>query len=463
METSDNPDISISLTDPMFLYSSGEGTAQIDKVIIGASVKELGNLGILCSELVLKEGVKTLGSGCFIISSLLPNFAENPRYDDIEIPASVENFSPYAISSHHTSGRLIFKDSDKPLNIVGKPYSGYDDYKSSIKELYLGRTLSETSATFDSYVALQKAIVGENVTSITAGTFKNCTALTNVIIPASVETIGAEAFSGCTNFDVITLPETLKFIGSNAYASCDNVTRVVARGTVPAEGVEGESVAIGDNLYEKAPLYVPAAAYDDYANAELFWDWDFEGYLFTHEGNVVQAVSTEEVEEGNFEILEEKLDGKPGDQISILDLVNINWSKNAPEIPAAAARKAPRKAAKAGDDVPVYWYSTGSGASVDENGKVTINNDRPAEIWAIALDGSDKKVVFSLNNPYTLGDLNNDGVIDVVDLNLLNDSVAGLSTDVKIRKNAADMNGDDDIDITDLNILSNMISNEENK
>lgn len=56
-----------------------------------------------------------------------------------------------------------------------------------------------------------------NITSIEYGAFEFCESLTDLTIPESVTSIGGFAFYGCTNFENITIPENVTSIGLHAF------------------------------------------------------------------------------------------------------------------------------------------------------------------------------------------------------------------------------------------------------
>lgn len=74
--------------------------------------------------------------------------------------------------------------------------------------------------------SLTRAVIGNGLTTIGA-VFGKCTGLTEVVMSDSMTSIGQEAFYGCTKLNKITFSKNLTSIGYIAFAGCTGLTEVV--------------------------------------------------------------------------------------------------------------------------------------------------------------------------------------------------------------------------------------------
>lgn len=369
----------------------------------------------------------------------------------IRYPGSLKKITNLILNSESIS----FAESCDSLEIVGRTIKN-----AGLKEVYIGRTITGVENLFEGMTQLKKAVIGNGtdtihspVTSLPKGIFKNCTALENVILTDEIHTINAEAFDGCSNMKIVSFPENLKVIGEYAYRGCTGLDRIVARNRVPIDGVTGFDADVENNV----PLYVPDGTEDDY-----YWSNTFGLFnINPHTGNVISEVKVEDPEK-----LDELDDLEEGSEYQLSDVpVTVLLFDGVEEVPdpGIEMESARRRAATDGtspaygEDTPIYWFSPNPEVlSIDENNVLTVLKDEPAEIWAIALDGSDKKAVIGVNN-FLLGDLTGDKVLNSSDVNSMAGHIS-LPEGSTIRLKVADMNGDDTIDSADLNILIQTIS-----
>jgi hypothetical protein len=102
------------------------------------------------------------------------------------------------------------------------------------------------------------------VTSISYGAFGFCSGLTSVTIPNSVTSIGDYAFRSCSALTSVTIGSGIKNIGSSAFAKCTELTDVYCY----AESVPStQSDAFTDSYIEYATLHVPTTSINAYKAA----------------------------------------------------------------------------------------------------------------------------------------------------------------------------------------------------
>jgi hypothetical protein len=109
-----------------------------------------------------------------------------------------------------------------------------------------------------------------SITIIDSNIFKGCTGLTSVTISNGVTTIKNDAFNGCSSLTSITIPSKVDYIDMTAFAGCTSLTDVTCEAVIVPET---SSDAFQDCHIENVTLHVPAAAFDEYKQAEPWKDF----------------------------------------------------------------------------------------------------------------------------------------------------------------------------------------------
>jgi hypothetical protein len=79
---------------------------------------------------------------------------------------------------------------------------------------------------FSGCTSLTSVSLPSNLNYLNGGMFSGCTSLTNITIPSSVTGIGWDVFSGCTSLTSITIPEKVEHIYYNAFINCESLKTV---------------------------------------------------------------------------------------------------------------------------------------------------------------------------------------------------------------------------------------------
>lgn len=410
---------------------------------VGSSVKNLTSRQALSIEKVsFSEGVESINS--------LTACNKEIRY-----PGSLTTIKNFHLNAN--TEKVSFADGMADLAITSKNFSTPSSL--TLKEAYIGRSITGLDDLFANIPTLKRAVIGNDadsihapVTSLPKGIFKGCTALENAVLTDHIASIGAEAFDGCSSLKIVSFPASLTSIGEYAYRGCSALDRIVARGMEPVDNV----TVFDPEVESTVPLFYPDPAEDAYWFSTTYALFD----LRPHSGNIISNVTVDIPEE-----IEEKLDEmEAGESFSVELLLVEEVLEEYDSADFRATRRTPRRRAAAdgtspsyGKETPIYWFAPNPEAlSITEEGTVTVLKDEPAEIWAIALDGSDKKAVISVNN-FILGDLTGDKVLNTSDVNTLAGHIS-LPEGSTVRLKVADMNGDGNIDTADLNILIQNIS-----
>lgn len=100
-------------------------------------------------------------------------------------------------------------------------YSSPFKPKTSIKEVYLGKSVDLNASIFSGCSELTTITIPNTVTNFGGGSiFQYCSSLRGITIPNSVNNIGYSGFNGCCNLEYISFPPNLLAINSQSFLSC---------------------------------------------------------------------------------------------------------------------------------------------------------------------------------------------------------------------------------------------------
>ncbi len=203
--------------------------------------------GKLLTELVIPEGVTTIGYGAFAYSSItsvvIPNSVttiESGAFwscweleEDIIIPSSVTKIESGAFGNIY-AGNSNYNEITIYCEAASKP-EGWDEYwKDNNITVVWGTTLPTTeglqytlldSDTYsitgytgtDSDVVIPNTYNGKAVTKIGYKAFNNNSVIKSVLIPQGVTDIDCQAFYQCSQLEKINIPSTVSYISFYAF------------------------------------------------------------------------------------------------------------------------------------------------------------------------------------------------------------------------------------------------------
>ncbi len=207
--------------------------------------------GTLVEDLVIPEGVTTIGSSAFYNCSNLTS---------VVIPDSVTTIGSSAFSGCSSLTSVTIGNGVKT---IGDWAFAYCDSLTSVAIGNSVTTISDLaffscdSLKYNEYdnayylgnennpYLLLVAARNKNITSVTihkdtrliySNAFYGCSSLTSVVIPDSVTTIGSSAFSGCSSLTSVTIGNNVTSIGSYAFYGCDSLTSVTIPDSVTTIG-----------------------------------------------------------------------------------------------------------------------------------------------------------------------------------------------------------------------------------
>ncbi len=289
--------------------------------------------GELVTELVIPEGVTSIGDGAFYGCSRLASinipesvtsigmfaFSDCSSLTSITLPASVTSVGEYAFYKCSSLASVTIPENSQLTSIGNRAF----EYCSSLTSINIpnGVTSLEDCILYGCS-SLTSINISESVTSIGLRVLGNCSSLTTItvnegnsmydsrnecnaviktsdntlilgcvstIIPESVTSIGSEAFYGCTDLTSINIPENVTSIAGSAFVGCRNLTTITIPSSMTSIGswtfngcsgltsITSKAVtppSVSSNTFttvdKSAQVYVPAESVDVYKAAD-YW------------------------------------------------------------------------------------------------------------------------------------------------------------------------------------------------
>ena len=191
---------------------------------------------------------------------------------------------------------------------------------------------------------------GSGITTVNAFAFKGCTGLTSVTFPSSITTIQMAAFYGCSGLQSVTFNGNVTAMGNSAFVQCNNLNALTIEG-MSFEGAEFQYLQTGTVV-------------------TLTKGFTFDGIEVTQD-NAGSYFGNATV---NFRV----------------PVTGVTLNKNSMTLPIGSSETLtatilPQDATNQN----VTWSSSNTNvATVDQNGKVTVNKKGRATITATTEDGA---------------------------------------------------------------------------
>ena len=458
-----------------------------------------------CKTSVIPNEISSIGAfafdGCSGLTSVtIPNkvnsiggyaFARCPDLTSINIPSNVISIGDYAFMGCEKLSSIVV-----PNGVTSIGYAAFEGCSGLTYVLIPYSVTKIEERTFNGCSSLNSITIPRSVISIGASAFKSCSGLTSITIPNSVTSIGSSAFEdcsnltsfifpnrvtsierfvlrNCSNLKSITIPYSVTNINENAFYNCDNLTKVIVENPKP--------VTISSYTFyyrQNATLCVPKGSKAAYESAD-YWK-EFKEIVEITKSSYLEVVDTVGFT-GKQLVLPINLTNSD-------DIAGVQFKLTLPQGVSVALNskdklmfsKTERDAdhtlsgSKADDGTyTVLLYSADSEAITGSEGSiidVTIDIDKEMKDGTYEIKLSD--IVLSTTKAekittedvtaqlevksYVLGDPNNDGSIDVVDITVVANYILGNNPENFIFA-AADVDGDGTVDVNDIISIANII------
>ena len=341
------------------------------------------------------------------VTSIAEGAFEDVLITSVSIPAGVKTIENAAFKSCSQLQTAVFADGSALVSIGDNAFESCQ----KLSGLQLPAGVTEIGrAAFNGCRALREITIPAGVTEIGDFTFGVCTSLREVNLPEGITTIGTSAFTGCAALTEIVLPNSVTTLGARAFNNCQALAKVLA------------------------PASVETIAEDAFRSCETV---TLYGYAETAAESFAQA------NEIPFVVLAESKEALAGkiDEAAAIAPDGITEDSYAALQQAIAAAQV------------VYDDPFADQAAVDE--QVTLLEG--------AIDGLEDDVTDPTQptNPteppvtitYILGDVNEDGAVDLQDVLMIQKYQAKVLTLTGTQFLAADINADGLVNVDDaLNI-----------
>lgn len=202
-------------------------------------------------EVVLPEGIKTLGDDAFVYCYNLKN---------VTLPSTLTLIGDGAFNNCRSLQSITIPD-------------GITELPSSL---------------FIECVSLMDVTLPENLTSMRDSVFFDCYSLKSINLPDQLTYIPNCTFTGCESLTSVDLPENLKAIGSEAFWHCNSLENI----TLP-DGIETINSRAFDECINLNWIYIPDSV--SYLGNDIFWGCNNLKSIF-YEGSYTQWKAIEDIE-----------------------------------------------------------------------------------------------------------------------------------------------------------------------
>ena len=289
------------------------------------------------------------------------------------------------------------------------------DTRIVIPEFYKEKAVTSIAASVFQYNdEITEVIFPKTLTTIGTSAFMNCTALTTLTFANGLTTIGAKAFSGCTALATVTLPKTVSSIDATAFMSCTGLRELTVDYANPIYSSQDNCVI--EIATNKLVLGCKTSVIPE--TVTVIGNSAFYGCTGLTEITIPDAVTT--IEASAFR------------GCTALETINIGIGLTTVGNTAFAAATA----------VTDVYYS----GRASQWAKITFGN------------GNTTLTDATIHCAVKLGDLNDDGTINLADLTLLTRHLADWTDYAEINEDAADINEDGQVSLADLTYLTRALA-----
>ena len=444
-----------SINIPDGVTSIGDWTfndcSSLTSINIPNSVTSIGKTAFHCcsslSSINIPDNVTSIGDGAF---------GGCTRLTSISIPDSVTSIDGYTFSGCTSLTSITIPNS--VTSIGNSTFS----HCTSLSSINIPNSVTNIGWYAFSYCeSLTSINIPDGVTEIGDRAFYDCSNLTGITIPDGVTEIGDRAFSGCRSLTSINIPDGVTSIGNDAFYGCYNLSDVFYSNS----DTEWRNISIGsgnDNLASANIHYNTSS--DDYSEtsrteADCTTDGVIEykcphGYTKTKEipaygHNLINGICSR-CGKDELECIES---AHPYE-----DNYDKSWTINKPGAKSVSITFSSQTEVEDGYDyieiydgkdnlIGTYTGTTLASQCITVTGdtvRIRLTSNSSNSCYGFSIDS-----IVAEPNALSLGDVNGDGEITILDATCIQKYIVQLEDFTDKQKEVADVNGDGTIDIMD--------------
>ena len=469
-----------SITIPDSVTSIGfrafEGCSSLTSITIPDSVTSIDNDAFRgCTSLTsitIPNSVTSIGDGAFRCCSSLTS---------INIPDGVTSIGSSAFEGCSSLTSINIPDG---VTSIG---NGTFDHCSSLTSINIPDIVKSIGdGAFRCCSSLTSINIPDGITSIGDDAFRFCSSLTSINIPDGVTSIGNDAFSYCNSLTSINIPDGVTSIGDDAFTACESLTSINIPDGVTSIGNDAFSYCynLSDVFYSNSDTEwsnISIGSDNDYlASANIHYNTSSDDYFETSRteadcttDGVIEYkcphgyTKTEKIPAYGHNFINGICSRCGKDELECIesahpyeDNCDESWTINKPGAKSVSITFSSQTEVENGYDyIKIYdgkdnLIGSYTGTALASQ-CITVTGD--TVIIRLTSDSSNSYYGFSIDsidyvaepNALSVGDVNGDGEITILDATCIQKYIAQLEDFTDKQKEVADVNGDGTISVMD--------------
>ena len=452
------------------------GCTSLTSITIPNSVTSIGDGAFRCcsslTSINIPDGVTSIGSSAFEGCSSLTS---------INIPDGVTSIGSSAFEGCSSLTSINIPDG---VTSIG---NGTFDHCSSLTSINIPDIVKSIGdGAFRCCSSLTSINIPDGVTSIGDDAFRFCSSLTSINIPDGVTSIGNDAFSYCNSLTSINIPDGVTSIGDDAFTACESLTSINIPDGVTSIGNDAFSYCynLSDVFYSNSDTEwsnISIGSDNDYlASANIHYNTSSDDYFETSRteadcttDGVIEYkcphgyTKTEKIPAYGHNFINGICSRCGKDELECIesahpyeDNCDESWTINKPGAKSVSITFSSQTKVEDGYDyIEIYdgkdnligSYTGTALASqcitvTGDTVKIRLTSDSSNSCYGFSIDSID---YVAEPNALSLGDVNGDGEINILDATCIQKYIVQLEDFTDKQKEVADVNGDGTINIMD--------------
>lgn len=225
-------------------------TSSIINVVIEDGVESIGDYAFYdCDSLMsvtIPDGVESIGNYAFYSCARLQNITIPDSVNSIGIHAFVDCTCLLIYCTEYSYAHTYVENANVAHSLIyysgtcGENLTFTLDTRTGILIISGTGYMSNYDYSFDNFrnapwfhdrYSIKSVIIEEGVTSVGSDAFSYCANLAYVSLPDSLTYISSEAFSECKSLQEITIPDSVEYIGIAAFGGCNDLVIYCTEGS----------------------------------------------------------------------------------------------------------------------------------------------------------------------------------------------------------------------------------------